>query len=276
MILLVHSSRDLAGKNIANCILANYNFAKTDQTYQETPIFTATVNERKVTFITLKDESVNAQKLPEDFPDARFIVFLSRHSSQSGKPTLSVHTPGNFGDAELGGLPKSISVAPAVAMQTALKAMVHYREPLSLVFDYQVSYECTHHGPSLNVPTMFVELGSSPAQWGDIKAAEVVAHSAMTAIATFTQPTSSAVLGIGGTHYNEKFTTMALVGAAAFGHMIPKYAIPNVDPAMIKQCMERTYEKVQLAMLDWKGIKSEDKPALLAALESAGLPYQKV
>ena len=69
---------------------------------------------------------------------------------------------------------------------------------------------------------------------------------------------------------------MALVGAATFGHMIPKYAVNMIDGSMVKQCVERTFEKVQLALLDWKGIKSEDKPGLLSALEEAGLPYQKV
>ena len=44
-------------------------------------------------------------------------------------------------------------------MRDALKALLHYKEELNL--DYEVSYECTHHGPSLNVPAMFVELGSS-------------------------------------------------------------------------------------------------------------------
>jgi len=276
MILLVSSNKDPASLNIKEQILKNYVFQKTSEVFEDNPVYKADVNGKDVTLVTLNRESVTAQDLPTKFPDAKLIVFISRHSSQSGKPTLSVHTPGNFGSAELGGNPKSLSIAPAVAMQTALKAMVHYREPLSLVFDYEVSYECTHHGPSLNVPAMFVELGSAPAQWGDIKAAEAVAHSAMTAIATVTEPASSAVLGIGGTHYNDRFTTMALVGAAAFGHMIPKYAVCNIDAAMIKQCVERTYEKVQLALLDWRGIKSEDKPALLAALEEAGLPYQKV
>jgi hypothetical protein len=33
---------------------------------------------------------------------------------------------------------------------------------------------------------------------------------------------------------------------------------------------------VPLAILDWKGIKSEDKPNLLYALETAGLPFKKV
>ncbi len=51
--------------------------------------------------------------------------------------------------------------------------------------DYEVSYECTHHGPSLNVPAMFVELGSSEKQWNDSRAAEAVAHAAMEAIAKF-------------------------------------------------------------------------------------------
>lgn len=162
-------------------------------------------------------------------------------------------------------------------MQTALKAMVHYQEQYGLR-DYEVSYEVTHHGPSLKVPAMFVELGSSPQQWSDSLAAEAVAHSAMTAIANFEALTStnSAVLGIGGTHYNPQFTLMALMGAATFGHMIPKYAIPNINAEIIKQCVEKTLEKVPYALLDWKGIKSEDKPGLLVALESAGLPYKKI
>ena len=143
----------------------------------------AEIEGKKVTLATLSEESVKAQDLPEKFPNAKLIVFISRHSSQSGKPTLSVHTPGNFGDAELGGLPKTLSVSPASAMQNALKALMHYKEALNL--DYEVSFECTHHGPSLNVPTMFVELGSSPTQWSDLKAAEAVAHSAMSAIASF-------------------------------------------------------------------------------------------
>jgi D-tyrosyl-tRNA(Tyr) deacylase len=69
---------------------------------------------------------------------------------------------------------------------------------------------------------------------------------------------------------------MSLMGAATFGHMIPKYAIPHIDSEIIKQCMEKTLEKVPYALLDWKGIKSEDKPGLLAALEAAGLPYKKI
>ena len=274
MILLIASDKDIASLNIKEQILKNYPYSETSNTFQENPIYTAEIFEKEVTLVTLKDESVKAQNLPEKFPNANLMIFISRHSSQSGKPTLSVHAPGNFGEAELGGLPKTLSVAPAVAMQTALKTLLHYKETLRL--DYDVSFECTHHGPSLSVPTMFVELGSCPVQWSDSKAAEAVAHSTMSAIANFTAPANSAVLGIGGTHYNQRFTHMALIGEAVFGHMIPKYDVHLFDSEMISQCVEKTLEKVPVAILDWKGIKSEDKSNLLAALETAGLRFKKV
>ncbi|RLI16698.1 D-tyrosyl-tRNA(Tyr) deacylase, partial [Candidatus Bathyarchaeota archaeon] len=142
--------------------------------------------------------------------------------------------------------------------------------------DYEVSYECTHHGPSLDVPTMFAELGSSLKQWKDAKAAEAVAHATMEAVSRFGDFSAKAVLGIGGPHYNEKFTKIALEKEKAFGHIIPKYAVSVVDLEILRQCVEKTLERVELAVLDWKGIKGEYKPKLIKMLEEIGLSYEKV
>jgi D-aminoacyl-tRNA deacylase len=274
MILVAASNKDVAGINIANQVLKNYPFTKTTQPFQENPIYTAQINKKHVTLITLKEETVYAQTLPEYFADLELIIFLSRHSSQSGKPTLSVHTPGNFAEAELGGLPRNVSISPATAMQDALKALMRLKTEMQL--DYEVSYECTHHGPSLNVPTMFAELGSSPQQWNDQTAAEAVAKAAIEAVARFHKPERTAVIGIGGTHYNQHFTQMALADEAVFGHIIPKYAIPSVNAEILQQCTERTLENTDHAILDWKGIKGEDKPKVLEALAEIKLPYSKV
>jgi len=274
MILLVASRKDTAGLNIAKQVLDHYPFSITGETFQENPAFSADINRKKVTLIILNEETINAQHLPDNFANLSLIVFISRHSSTSGTPTLSVHTPGNFGAAELGGLPRKVSISPATAMRNALKALMLFKEGMKL--DYEVSYECTHHGPSLDVPAMFVELGSSPKQWNDSKAAEAVAHAAMSAIGKFGASEKTAVLGIGGTHYNQRFTRMALGGEAVFGHMIPKYAVPWVDSEMLRQCVEKTLEKVDCAILDWKGIKSADKPPLLKALKEIGLQYKKI
>ena len=274
MILIVASNKDNASLNIKHQIINNYPFKEASELFQQNPIYNADLNDTKITLVTLSQESVYAQNLPESFPGTQIIVFISRHSSASGKPTLSVHTPGNFAEAGLGGLPREVSVSPATAMRDALKALLHNKEELNL--NYEVSYECTHHGPSLSLPAMFVELGSSEIQWSDSKAAQAVAHSAMIAIANFHKTADSAVLGIGGTHYNQKFTQMALAGEAIFGHMIPKYSVSTIDSAILSQCMAKTLEKVSWAVLDWKGIKSGDKPKLLSALKDAGLPFKKV
>lgn len=274
MIVLVSSNKDPASINIAEQILQYYPFKKTEKNFQANPVYAANINQHHVKLIRLNEESVNAQNITQDFP-AKLTVFISRHSSQSGKPTLTVHAPGNYADAELGGLPKTLSVAPATAMSDALKALAYYREKMSL--NYEVSFEVTHHGPSLKTPAMFVELGSSPLQWCDSSAASAVAHAAITAIEKFeSNPKRKALIGIGGQHYNPKFTQIALNGEAVFGHMIPKYAVSNVDAGMLRQCVERCLEPVSEALLDWKGIKSEDKPGLTSALDMAGLAYRKI
>jgi D-aminoacyl-tRNA deacylase len=273
MILVVASGKDVAGLNIAEQILSHYRFKKTTKNFQENPVYTAETNGREVKLITLTEESVYAQYLT-DFFTPELIVFISRHSSKSGTPTLSVHTPGNLGEAKLGGLPRKVSFSPANAMRDALRAMMRLKEEMNL--DYEVSYECTHHGPSLDVPAMFTELGSSLKQWNDSKAAEAVAHATMEAISKFRHSQTAAVLGIGGPHYNKKFSRMALRDETAFGHMIPKYAVSSVDADILEQCVERTFEKVELAVLDWKGIKGEHKPKLVAMLKEIGLSMKKV
>jgi D-aminoacyl-tRNA deacylase len=274
MILIVASEKDPASLNIKKQLLNNYRFNEAKLKFQENTSYTAQVDDKDAQLVTLKREAIYAQDLPSLFTDIELIVFVSRHSSMSGTPTLSVHTPGNLGPADLGGKPREVSVSPSNAMREALKVMSKMRDEMSI--NYEVSYEGTHHGPSLKCPTMFVELGSSPEQWKDATAAEVVAHAAMRAISRFRNVSAATVLGIGGPHYNGKFTKMALQTEVAFGHMIPKHSISLLDPKILQQCVDRTLEKVDHAVLDWKGIKSDDKPRVLEMLNKLGLPIQKV
>ncbi|MEM3617447.1 MAG: D-aminoacyl-tRNA deacylase [Candidatus Bathyarchaeia archaeon] len=269
MILIVASTKDLASVNITKQILGNYPFKLVKK-----GVYNAEVHGRKVELVILNEELVYAQNIAILHPSIDLVIFVSRHSSLSGTPTLSVHTPGNLGDADLGGIPRKVSIAPAAAMKTALSTMAQLVEERRL--NYKVSYECTHHGPSLDVPAMFAELGSTPKDWEDLKAAEVVAHATMRAVADFDKQTSRVVLGIGGPHYNEKFTKMALKDDIAFGHIVPKYAAAKIDEAILRQCAERTLEKVEFAVLDWKGIKGEDKPNIVQLLNKIGLKFQKV
>jgi D-aminoacyl-tRNA deacylase len=274
MILIVASNKDIASLNIKKQILNNYSFSKVSEEFKENPVYEATFSDRLVKLVTLNKESIYAQNITNFFANLELIIFISRHSSASGTPTLSTHTPGNLAEAKLGGMPRKVSVSPANAMRDALKAMMRLKEEMQL--DYDVSYECTHHGPSLNVPTMFTELGSSPIQWKDLEAAEAVAQATIEAVSNFSDFPAKPVIGIGGPHYNDKFTRIALKDDLAFGHMIPKYALPNIDLKILNQCVEKTLERVELAVLDWKGIKSEHKPKLVQMLNTIDMPFKKV
>ena len=271
MILFVFSTKDEAGVNIAENLIESYGFEMLDERFQGKPTYVKKIHDKEIKLIEIKDEPINAQYMDRLF-DPELIVFLSKHSSKSGIPTLCVHTPGNFREADLGGLPGKISISPANAMRRALQEMFRMKTEYDL--KYEVSYECTHHGPSLDVPTMFVEVGSSEKQWRDKYAAMAVAEAAIESVNRRDECT--VVIGIGGPHYNKKFTDLALRDEFAFGHMIPNYAIPNVDLETIKQCISRTLEKVEFSVLDWKGIKGAFKKKIVEYLETLGLEMYKV
>ena len=273
MILIVASRVDVASMNIRRQLLTNWDFGETTEKLHGSPIFQSQVGDREVKLITLREESIYCDTVLDRF-NPQLTIYISRHSSKSGTPTLSVHTPGNLGPAEKGGLPRTVSVAPAYAMKEALLELVRQRDRLGL--DYKVSYECTHHGPSLDVATMFVELGSSPTQWSDSEAAEAVAYAAMAPIARRRTGSSTVAVGVGGPHYSEKFTHMTLEENYAFGHIIPKYAVSQVDSCVLKQCIERTAEKVETIVLDWKGIKGGDRAGLAKAIDKVGMNTKKV
>jgi len=269
---MVASERDIASMNIAKQLLEHYSFEKTSEKYQERPTYMLKVRNYEIKLIFTKQELIYTQDITEHF-NPQLIIYISRHSSASGKPTLSTHTPGNLTEeTSYGGLPKKVSVSPASAMKNALKEMERLKQEWNL--NYEVCYECTHHGPSLDTPTMFVELGSSLPQWKDPKAAEAVAHAAIQAATNGN--VYSTVLGLGGPHYNVRFTRLALRGDVAFGHMLPKHMIGRVDLEVLRQCIERTSEKVELAILDWKGIKGADKRPLMEKLSTFGIEIQKV
>jgi D-aminoacyl-tRNA deacylase len=271
LILFVASTEDTAGMNIAKQLVDHHNFEKLSETFHNNPVYTKMLHNKETKLLFVNTEIVDTQFLGDLF-NPNLLIFLSRHSSASGIPTLSVHTPGNLAEAKFGGKPRKVSISPAAAMKNALSEMVKLKDERGL--DYEVSYECTHHGPSLDAPAMFVEVGSSPKQWKDVKAAEVVADAAVAAVSECSS--CSVALGIGGPHYNKKFTKLALSTRWAFGHIIPKYALPEVDAEIIRQCVERTVETVDSAVLDWKGIKGEHKPKIAAALEKLGVPSEKV
>jgi D-tyrosyl-tRNA(Tyr) deacylase len=107
-------------------------------------------------------------------------------------------------------------------------------------------------------------------------AAGAVAKATLDAIKCYQTQSNPAVIGIGGPHYNAKFTKIALEGPTSFGHMVPKYCLSEINADLLQQCVARTQGKVVDAILDWKGIPSNHKARILQELSRIQLPYKKV
>ncbi len=211
-------------------ILTERWFKPTEKTFGHYRVF----EYQGTDLIIIETEHIYAQWLPERYP-SDFYIFASRHSAKSKLPTLTVHTTGNWGDALYGGIPNTLSIAPAQHMYASLLALKEGRDKKGL--EYKVSYEVTHHGPTLDVPVMFVELGSSEEQWGDEEAAEVVAEAIIAGIKAIDVETA---VGVGGGHYAPRFTDIALKKKVAFGHMCPNYALKFLNKDLIRQMVEKT------------------------------------
>ncbi|GGI99697.1 D-tyrosyl-tRNA(Tyr) deacylase [Halobellus salinus] len=103
-----------------------------------------------------------------------FVVFLSRHAGETG-PLLSAHFTGNFGPAEYGGDPGELARACPNVQRAVIDGFDRYAPER-----YEVGLECTHHGPTdVGAPSLFVELGSSDAEWTDPEGARAVARSVL-------------------------------------------------------------------------------------------------
>ena len=62
--------------------------------------------------------------------------------------------------------------------------------------------------------------------------------------------------------------------STAFGHICPKRSLEFFDEHMLCQAVERNADKVEKAVLDWKGL-GQHKQRIIACLEKHGLPFER-
>lgn len=259
MIVILASKQDPAGMNIANHLVELFDFEKIQKDQYQ-------FKDCILTFI--EKDSVYAEFVEKEFEDTiDFIVFASRHSSEAGVPSLTAHTPGNFGAADFGGTTGEICFSNPVAQKLALKELQAQKEELHL--DFEVSMEATHHGPLTGIATMFIEIGSQKKQWINPKAGEAVAVSVMKAV-SYNEYDFPKAVGIGGGHYCQKHTRVMIYREYAIGHVLAKY-VP-VTEENVKKAVEKN-GGCDAFILDWKGTPQRSSVAVM--LEQFGLPILK-
>ena len=159
------------------------------------------------------------------------VVFLSKHRAASGKPTLTMHPIGNFGRADYGGREGTLVPASPSFLGGLLRALSSSAKGLP----FEVSYEVTHHGPFLEVPTTYVEIGSDETKWGNVDAAIAMAE----ALLNWTPAEGPTVVGIGGGHYAPRFTEVTLAKRVRFGHMVAKHVLDGRSDQEVLEIVEK-------------------------------------
>lgn len=139
--------------------------------------------------------------------------------------------------------------------------------------DYEITMEATHHGPYLEKPVMFVEIGSDLENWQNKEAGEIVAKTILDVLQD-NNDDSKTVFAIGGTHYCMNFNRKVLDKNIAIGHVCPKHALEFLDKEMIKQAIEKTKDKVDFVLLDWKGL-SPFKQKIVENLNELRIEYKR-
>jgi D-aminoacyl-tRNA deacylase len=180
--------------------------------------------------------------LDEDFIDDRasqtlnesveVVIFASRHRAESRIPTLTVHPIGNYSSADFGGKPGTLCRSSPQLMTSALRELSVRAKGMG----FSISFETTHHGPIVNAPAFYIEIGSYEELWGREDAAEAIAESIVNA----KDEAFPVVLGVGGGHYAPRYTEIALSRKVAFGHMAANYALSSLDSAMIQQMSSKS------------------------------------
>lgn len=221
-------------------------------------------------------DMLNTRNLDRDkINEYDFIIFASKHKSEKKEKTLSVHSPGNFREVWGGGEEGKLSISSALFQKHLFSVMKKVVEESALT-RYSLTMEVTHHGPLIERPSIFIEIGGSEEEWKDKKASFVIAKVIREAIETWKEnPYHEIAFGIGGPHYCPSFNKLQLNSNVAFSHIIPKYVSP-ITEEMILEARNKTFEEVDFAVLDWKGLgKAEERDEIIKILEKNYIQWKK-
>lgn len=281
-IAIISYSKDKASINIKENLVNNFDFDESDEKFDNNNIFQTTIDNDIIKLYTINSEHIYTDGLDRKI-DADLFIFISKHSAVEGRPSLTCHPIGNFGKAEKGGREKTLCTAPSFFLKNILNELNKNSDDA----DYDVTMEATHHGPFLEKPILFVEIGSSEKEWEDQNAGSIIAKSLISTIKNNSNNNDSinknfneknnnyeSVFVIGGSHYNHVATKAMLKTNFGVGHICAKYNLENLDESLIKQAMKKTIPEARFVLLDWKGLGKEKK-GIVDILERSNIEYRR-
>jgi len=264
--LIIASKQDKAGINITT------NLSQ----FRENPLTSSIKDKPSFDFYLINTDIIDDKGIDQEkINKYDFVIFASKHESEKKQKSLSVHAPGNFRTNDFGGFPQNLCKTSALFQKQIFEKLNSVAKEHELK-DYQITLECTHHGPLINKPCIFIEIGSTETEFTDRQAGFIIAKTISQIIQDFKEnPYNEVAVGIGGPHYCPNFNKIQLNSNVALSHIIPQYALP-LDEEMIKQAIAKTEEEVDFVLLDWKGLgNAEQRQQVLEILDKLYIQYKK-
>ncbi len=287
-IAIISSLEDKASVNIKENLINNFGFVKSEGQFDNNDVYQSILDDKNIKLYTINSKLIFSEDLDKKI-DANLFIFISRHSAKDERKSLTVHVTGNFGKAEFGGKDRELCTAYCAFMKGILIEL----DKNSQNSEFEATMEATHHGPYLEKPVLFVEIGSSEKEWEDREAGSIVAKSMINAMKknnndnnnesinkNFNEQNNNkntnyeSVFVIGGSHYNHAANKVMLKSNLAVGHICAKYNLENLDETLIKKAMEKAVPKSKFVLLDWKGLGKE-KQRILEILERNNIEFKR-
>ena len=278
-IVIVASNLDPASLNIKNQLLKQAEWIEINN-FQGNIVYRHS-SMKDIIIITINDRKIKHENLDQEVDKelgikTKQVIFISKHDSKTGKPTLTTHPVGNYGEAQFGGKSRTLVESSPILMTNLLRILKWNAKEAELY--HKVCFEVTHHGPYLSVPTLFVEVGSNKEEWDNIEPARVVTKSVLELLDSgnynnSTQKDLPVLIGIGGGHYAPRFSDVVFEKRVAFGHMIPFYQIEsgNINNEMFEKALKAT-PNVNGVYINKKTLKKSQVSEYKQWFEDRGIP----
>ncbi len=268
-IAIIASSKDPAGINIRNQLIELFNFEKINEKFENNEIFQYENIKNKIIKLYLTNQDLIFAENIDKKINADIFIFASKHRSKENTPSFTVHPIGNWDKAEFGGEERKLCFSSAILLKNLFVELNNVAKESN----YELTLETTHHGPYIEKPAVFVEIGSTEKEWNDKKSGEIIARTIMNGLSNQNEDYKSCIL-VGGGHYNQAANKVMLRTNYSVGHICPKYALEHIDEEVLLQAVNKTIPKPDIVLLDWKGLGKE-KQRILNLLKDLNFEFKR-
>ena len=269
-IAIISSSKDTAGVNIRNNLIELFHFEKLNEKFENNDIFEYNVITHKIIKLYLINDDVIFSENIDKKINADVFIFASKHRSKEHTPSFAVHPIGNWSKAEFGGQEGKLCFSSSFLLKNLFIELSNVAKNTN----FKLTLEATHHGPYVEKPAVFVEIGSGEKEWSDVSNGKIIAKIIIQALENETKNYKSCIV-LGGGHYNQAGNKIMLKTEYAIGHICPKYLLKYLNEEMLMQAMNKTIPKPDIILMDWKGL-GQFKQKIITLLENLDVKYQRV